>query len=52
MPAEGKTPLTDDQVAIIRWWIEAGAPNGGTVGGLEVPPEMRETLTNELGVSF
>jgi uncharacterized membrane protein len=52
MPAEGKTPLTDDQVAIIRWWIESGAPNGGTVGALEVPDEMRDTLTKELGVSF
>jgi uncharacterized membrane protein len=52
MPAEGKTPLTDQQVAIIRWWIEAGAPNGGTVGALEVPPEMRSMLTDELGVSF
>jgi len=52
MPAEGKTPLTDDQVAIIRWWIGAGAPNGGTVGALEVPDEMRETLSSELGVGF
>src|SRR6185503_20199274 len=24
MPAEGKTPLTDRQVEIIRWWIQAG----------------------------
>jgi uncharacterized membrane protein len=52
MPAEGKTPLTDQQVEIIRWWIAAGAPNGGTIGALEVPAEMRETLSNELGVSF
>jgi uncharacterized membrane protein len=52
MPAEGKTPLTDQQVDIIRWWIEVGAPNGGTIGELEVPPEMREKLSNELNVSF
>ena len=31
MPAEGKTPLTDQQVEIIRWWITVGAPNGGTM---------------------
>ena len=37
MPAEGKTPLTAEQVEIIRWWIAAGAPNGGTIGALEVP---------------
>jgi uncharacterized membrane protein len=52
MPAEGKTPLTDQQVAIIRWWIEAGAPEGGTIGALEVPAETRTMLSNELGVSF
>ena len=52
MPAEGKTPLTPEQVEIIRWWISVGAPNGGTIGTLEVPPEMRDTLSNELGVSF
>lgn len=52
MPADGKTPLTDQQVAIIRWWIEAGAPEGGTIGALQVPAEMRTMLSNELGVSF
>ena len=34
MPAEGKTPLTAEQVEIIRWWITVGAPNGGTIGAL------------------
>jgi uncharacterized membrane protein len=52
MPAEGKTPLTAEQVAIIRWWIAAGAPGSGTVGELDVPADMRETLSTELGVSF
>ena len=52
MPADGKTPLTDRQVEIIRWWIAAGAPNGGTVGELQVPDDMRQTLSDELGVSF
>jgi uncharacterized membrane protein len=52
MPAEGKTPLTAAQVEIIRWWISVGAPNGGTVGALEVPAAVRDTLTSELGVSF
>jgi uncharacterized membrane protein len=52
MPAEGKTPLTERQVAIIRWWISAGAPNGGTIGNLEVPAETQSLLSAELGVSF
>jgi uncharacterized membrane protein len=52
MPAEGKTPLTAEQVEIIQWWISVGAPNGGTVGELDVPPALRDTLTRELGVGF
>jgi len=52
MPAEGKTPLTAQQVEIIRWWIASGAPNGGTIGALQVPDDMRETLSSELGVGF
>jgi uncharacterized membrane protein len=52
MPADGKTPLTDRQVAIIRWWISAGAPGGGTVGELQVPEETRALLSEELNVSF
>lgn len=52
MPAEGKTPLTPRQVEIIRWWISAGAPNGGAVGELDVPPEIRDALSAELEVSF
>jgi hypothetical protein len=52
MPAEHKTPLTDRQVAIIRWWIAAGAPNGVTIGTLEVPAEMQALLSAELGLTF
>jgi len=52
MPAEDKTPLTAQQVEIIRWWISVGAPNGGTVGTHEVPEEVRALMTDELGVSF
>jgi uncharacterized membrane protein len=52
MPAEGKTPLTARQVEIIRWWVGAGAPNGVTIGTLDVPPETRTLLSEELGVSF
>jgi mono/diheme cytochrome c family protein len=52
MPAEHKTPLTDRQVAIIRWWIAAGAPSGVTIGTLEVPAETQALLSAELGVTF
>jgi hypothetical protein len=52
MPAEGKTPLTARQVAIVRWWIVAGAPSGVTIGSLDVPPEMQAQLSQELGVPY
>jgi uncharacterized membrane protein len=52
MPAEGKTPLTARQVDIIRWWITVGAPSGVAIGTLEVPPDVRDKLTAELGVAF
>ncbi|HET7133063.1 MAG TPA: c-type cytochrome domain-containing protein [Gammaproteobacteria bacterium] len=52
MPAEGKTPLTARQVDIVRWWITVGAPNGVAIGTLEVPADVRDKLTAELGVAF
>ena len=52
MPAEGKPPLTARQVEIIRWWIAAGAKNGGKVADLDVPPEVQQALSAELGVTF
>jgi uncharacterized membrane protein len=52
MPAEGKTPLTARQVDIIRWWIGVGAPSGVAIGTLEVPADVRDKLTEELGVAF
>ena len=52
MPAEGKTPLTDRQVEIIRWWIANGAESGATISelGLEPDPEMEAQLKAELGI--
>jgi uncharacterized membrane protein len=52
MPAEGKTPLTRQQVEIIRWWIAAGAPRGVAIGALDVPAETQSLVASELGLSF
>ncbi len=49
MPAEGKTPLTDAQVEIVRWWIDAGAPNSKTVADTSVDPRVEALLATELG---
>ena len=49
MPPEGKRQLTEDQVAIIGWWIEQGAPLDETVAQLSVSDEVREILERQFG---
>jgi uncharacterized membrane protein len=52
MPAEGKTPLTSEQVQIIEWWIGAGAPADQTFADLDTPPdpETEALIKTELGL--
>jgi len=50
MPAEHKTPLTAAQVEIVRWWIDAGAPHGVTVGEIKVEPAVETLIAAELGL--
>lgn len=50
MPPEGKTPLTDDQVEIIKWWIENGAASEKKMADLEVPEEMVKLVSIEVGL--
>ena len=49
MPAEGKTPPTPRQIAIIKWWIEKGAPRGTTVSALGVDAETEALFAGEIG---
>ena len=53
MPAEGKTPLTEAQVRIVRWWIEAGLPADTTMDLVELKPdaEVEGLIRAELGLS-
>jgi len=52
MPAEGKTPLTEEQTRIIRWWVGAGLPVETTIGELEQQPdaEIEALIATELGL--
>jgi hypothetical protein len=52
MPAEGKTPLTNEQFEILRWWIGAGAPRDTTVASVGVPPELEPLLSAQLGLGI
>lgn len=51
MPAEGKTPLTDDQVAILGWWIDAGLPAETTLASVSVDESTMSLLAVEVGLA-
>ncbi|MPZ18157.1 MAG: hypothetical protein GEV06_09630 [Luteitalea sp.] len=38
MPAEGRPPLKEEEVAILRWWIASGASEAVTLAQAESPP--------------
>ena len=40
MPPKGKTQLSDDERAILGWWVQAGAPENETIGALTVPADI------------
>ena len=40
MPPEGKRQPTASEVALLAWWIDAGAPRTGTVAELKPPSEL------------
>jgi uncharacterized membrane protein len=44
MPPEGKTQLTDEQILLLGWWIEEGAPFDKTVAQVNVSEEMQAVL--------
>ena len=52
MPAEGRTPLTQRQVEIIRWWVRTGATTGTPLGEIEgaLDAAIRPLLNAELGL--
>lgn len=50
MPSEGKRPLSDQEVAIIEWWISSGAPSEGFVPEFDTEKKITETVTNYLGL--
>ncbi len=50
MPADGKTPLTKAETAIIRWWIEKGmAQEGKKISELKNSEEIKSQVSIFLG---
>jgi uncharacterized membrane protein len=50
MPAEGKTPLTAAQAAILGWWIGAGAPVDTPLAAIQTPADVEALLRVEVGL--
>ena len=50
MPPKGKPQLTDEEVTLLEWWINAGAPTEKRVAELAPPPLISELIATQLGV--
>jgi len=50
MPSEGKRPLTEQEVAIIEWWIASGAPSEGRITELDTEKKITAAVNNYLGL--
>jgi uncharacterized membrane protein len=48
MPPKGRRPLTDDESAVLTWWVAAGAPAAGTLRTLKAPAEIRVAFSKTL----
>ncbi len=48
MPPKGRPPLTDDESAVLTWWVEAGVPAAGTLRTLKAPAEVRVAFSRSL----
>jgi uncharacterized membrane protein len=50
MPSEGKPPLKDQEVILIKWWIKIGAPSNGYVTQLDTEKSLTSLVSNYLGL--
>jgi len=51
MPPDGKPQLSPDQLAILNWWLDAGAPTDKKVQELNPTPEILKVMESLAGVS-
>jgi uncharacterized membrane protein len=48
MPPKGRPALTDDESAVLTWWVAAGAPAKGTFRTMKAPAEVRAAFARIL----
>ncbi len=53
MPPEGKTPLTEEEISLLTYWIDqANADFGITIASVETSEEIKQLAANSLGLDF
>jgi len=50
MPSEGKRPLTDQEVNLLEWWIDSGAPSNGFLTQIDLEKRITAIASNYLGL--
>jgi uncharacterized membrane protein len=50
MPPSGKEQLTNDEVALLRWWVQQGASDKQKVDGAQFPPDVKALVDQILKV--
>lgn len=45
MPPHGKPQLTTDEIALLKWWVDAGASETNTVAELRPSAEIRQIIS-------
>jgi mono/diheme cytochrome c family protein len=51
MPPEGKTQPSEADIALIEWWIDAGAPETNKVADLKPSPAVARILATRFGAA-
>ena len=49
MPPKGKPQLAEDDLALLEWWIGAGAPHKAFAGSMSPPPAVSDILDARFG---
>ncbi len=50
MPPKGKPQLTEDEVALLEWWVDAGAPVEGRVADHTPSPTVTDIVAARVGL--
>ena len=49
MPPEGKPQPSNEDIALLMWWVETGAPADAKVGELKTSPAVQKVLEKRFG---